>query len=295
VAVLALKLILAPAFVVAASLTARRFGPRVGGLVGGLPVVAGPILLVLAIVHDARFAQRSATTSLLGLVSLSAFVVAYGYACRRTTWPGALAVAWLAFLAVTALASLVHAGPTVALACACVGFVAARAALPVAEAGEMTGAARARSARLAGTLTGKHPVDVPARRVAPAATTTTTSATTSPPSWDLPVRAACAAVMVLAITGASAGLGPRLSGLLAPSPIITTVLAAFTHAQLGSTATLRLLRGMLLGFYAFALFSWTIATALPHTSIAAAFALGTLVAVLTQLAIMGGEFVQSRA
>ena len=82
-AVLALKLILAPAFVVGASLTARRFGPRIGGLVGGLPVVAGPILLVLAIVHDRDFAARSATTSLLGLVSLATFVVVYGSAGRR--------------------------------------------------------------------------------------------------------------------------------------------------------------------------------------------------------------------
>jgi hypothetical protein len=257
VAVLALKLILAPAFVVGASLTARRFGPRIGGLVGGLPVVAGPILLVLAIVHDRAFAARSATTSLLGLVSLSAFVVVYGVAARRLRWPGALALAWTAFLAMTAVASAFHIAATPALAAAFASFVLARAVLPA-----------------------------PTGRPSPAAI--------APPSWDLPVRAACAAAMVLAITAASAGLGPRLSGLLAPSPIITTVLAAFTHAQLGSDATLRLLRGMLTGFFAFALFSWTVAVTLPHTSIALAFALATAVAALTQVAILGGEVVGSR-
>ncbi len=258
-AVLALKLILAPAFVVGASLTARRFGPRIGGLVGGLPVVAGPILLVLAIVHDRAFAARSATTSLLGLVSLATFVVVYGFAARRLRWPGALALAWLAFLAMTALASAFHVAATPALALAFASFVLARAVLPR---------------------------PAPAGGPAPVAIT--------PPSWDLPVRAACAAAMVLAITAASAGLGPRLSGLLAPSPIITTVLAAFTHAQLGSDATLRLLRGMLTGFFAFALFSWTVAIVLPHTSIALAFALATAVAALTQAAILGGEVVGSR-
>lgn len=258
-AVLALKLILAPAFVVGASLTARRFGPRIGGLVGGLPVVAGPILLVLAIIHDRAFATRSATASLLGLVSLSAFVVVYGFAAQRLHWPGALSLAWLAFLAMTALASAFHLAATPALALAFASFVLARALLP-----------RPRAAS-----------DAP--RVALA-----------PPSWDLPVRAACAAAMVLTITAASAGLGPRLSGLLAPSPIITTVLAAFTHAQLGSDATLALLRGMLTGFFAFALFSWTVALALPHTSIAVAFTLATAVAALTQAAILGGEVVGSR-
>jgi hypothetical protein len=257
VAVLALKLILAPAFVVGASLTARRFGPRIGGLVGGLPVVAGPILLVLAIVHDRDFAARSATTSLLGLVSLATFVVVYGFAALRLRWPGALALAWLAFLVMTALASAFHIAATPALALAFASFVLARAVLP-----------------------------------APAGPPTTAAIT--PPSWDLPVRAACAAAMVLAITAASAGLGPRLSGLLAPSPIITTVLAAFTHAQLGSDATLRLLRGMLTGFFAFALFSWTVALALPQTSIAIAFLLATAVAALTQAAILGGEVVGSR-
>src|SRR5580700_5686036 len=50
VLVLAVKALLAPAFVVGASLTARRFGARLGGVVGGLPVVAGPILLVYALV-----------------------------------------------------------------------------------------------------------------------------------------------------------------------------------------------------------------------------------------------------
>lgn len=259
-AVLALKLILAPAFVVAASLTARRFGARVGGLVGGLPVVAGPILLVLAIVHDAAFATRAATTSLLGLVSLSAFVVTYGFACRDRRWPAALALAWLAFLATTALASPIHVGPVVALALACATFVAARRVLPVAAA----------------VPSGGHPVPA------------------GPPPWDLPVRAVCAAAMVLVITGASAGLGPRLSGLLAPSPVITTVLAAFTHAQLGLATTLRLLHGMLVGFFAFALFSATVALGLPHLAVGVAFALATAVAVLTQLAILGGEAVGSR-
>jgi hypothetical protein len=49
VAVLAVRGLLAPCFVVLASLAARRFGARAGGVVAGLPVIAGPILLVLAI------------------------------------------------------------------------------------------------------------------------------------------------------------------------------------------------------------------------------------------------------
>ena len=40
---LALKLLLAPLFIVGASLVSRRFGVRVAGVLGGLPVIAGPI------------------------------------------------------------------------------------------------------------------------------------------------------------------------------------------------------------------------------------------------------------
>lgn len=69
VATLAVKLLLAPSFVVGASLTARRFGPRIGGLVGGLPVVAGPILLVYALTHGRAFAADAAAGSGVALLT----------------------------------------------------------------------------------------------------------------------------------------------------------------------------------------------------------------------------------
>ena len=64
---IAVKVLLAPSFVVGASLAARRFGARVGGLVAGLPVVAGPILLAYAIAHGSHFAANAAAGTLLGL------------------------------------------------------------------------------------------------------------------------------------------------------------------------------------------------------------------------------------
>ena len=76
-ALLAVKVLLAPSFVVGASLAARRFGPRVGGLIAGLPVVAGPILLAYALAHGRAFAAGAAAGTLLGLVSLIPFVVVY--------------------------------------------------------------------------------------------------------------------------------------------------------------------------------------------------------------------------
>jgi hypothetical protein len=227
--VLALKVLLAPAFVVGASVTARRFGPLVGGLVAGLPVVGGPILLVLAVVHGTTFAGRAASASLLGLVSLALFVMAYALVVRRVAWPAAVAIAWCAFAAGTIAWALItdglHIPPTAGLALAFLSFLVAKAVLPRPTA---------------------DPPPTPRE----------------PPAWDLPVRAACAAAMVLALSAASSGLGAHVSGLLAPAPIITTILAAFTQAQLGPDATLRLLRGMTTGFFTFAAFCWIVAISL---------------------------------
>ena len=86
---IATKIMLAPSFVVGASLIARRFGVRVGGLVGALPVVAGPILLVYAFAHGRVFAADAAAGTLLGLVSLTTFVVVYAHLAGRG--PGASA------------------------------------------------------------------------------------------------------------------------------------------------------------------------------------------------------------
>jgi hypothetical protein len=248
VTLLAIKLLLAPCFVVGASLAARRFGPRIGGLIGGLPVVAGPILLVYALVHGRTFAAGAAAGTLLGLVSLIAFVVVYARLAGRLFWAISMLAGWLAFTLGTVIFSEISVPAGVALAIAGTGLLVGLAALP---------------------RPGSEPREHP-----------------KPPAWDLPVRAGCALVLVLSLTAVAGWLGPQLSGLLAPFPIISTVLATFTHAQRGTDELLRLLRGMVSGFVAFALFCFTLAVSLRSLDTAAAFALATSLALLTQGALL---------
>jgi hypothetical protein len=96
---------------------------------------------------------------------------------------------------------------------------------------------------------------------------------------------------VLAVTTASGALGPRWSGLLAPFPIITSVLAAFTQVQYGRHDTLALFRGFLSGFYAFALFAFVLTLTLPGVATGAAFGIALAAAVLLQV----GVFVVTRS
>ncbi len=91
--------------------------------------------------------------------------------------------------------------------------------------------------------------------------------------------------LVLALTAASGALGPGLSGLLAPFPIITSVLAVFTHIHGGGVQVRVLLRNFLVGFYGFAGFCFVLAISLPSLQTAVAFSLALAVAVAIQTAI----------
>jgi len=242
--VLAVKLLLAPSFVVGASLATRRFGARIGGLTGGLPVVAGPIVLVYALTHGRMFAADAAAGTLLGLISLIAFVVVYGRLAGRLSWTASMLAGWAVFAAATAVFTIVSLPAGACLALAGGAIAAGLAALP-------------------------RPPHAPSPHA-------------PPPAWDLPLRAGCALALVLTLTAVAGWLGPQLSGLLAPFPIIATVLAVFTHAQRGPEELVRLLRGLLSGFGAFALFFFTLAVSLPSLDTPAAFALASGVALLAQ-------------
>jgi hypothetical protein len=85
----------------------------------------------------------------------------------------------------------------------------------------------------------------------------------------------------------SAGaLGPHLSGLLAPFPIITSVLAIFTYAHAGVDQVVLLLRSFLHGFYGFAAFCFVLVLSLPDLSTAAAFGAATVSALIVQSATL---------
>jgi len=252
VVILAIKLLLAPGFVIVATLCLRRFGPVVGGAVSGLPVIAGPILLVLALEHGEQYLSRAASGTSLGLISLSVFIVAYGAVCRAHSWLIALPAGWLSFVAATALFSKFGLSSNSLLtAVVAVCFLVALAVLPRPNSVGIT--------------------------------------TISASRWDLPARAGLAVAMVVLITWVSGLLGPHLSGLLAPSPVITGIMAAFTQAQLGSNAALETLRGMIYGLFGFEAFCVVLTTTALVLSVPWAFVTASVAAVTTQAVVLGAR------
>lgn len=207
-------------------------------------MVAGPILLVFALSHGRAFAAEAAAGTLLGIVSLLAFILVYSHMAGRASWALSLVLGWGAFFAMTGALSAVTVGSDVALGVVLGAIAVTLLVLP-----------RAQGERLS---------------------------TVSLPAWDLPLRGLSALALVLALTALAGQLGAKLSGLLAPFPVIASVLAVFTHAQHGEEDLLRIMRGFVIGLVAYALFCFALAVSLESLSIAESFLLATSCALTTQ-------------
>jgi hypothetical protein len=251
VSLLLVKLALAPALVVGSSLAGRRWGHQVSGLLVALPLVAGPILLITELEHGAHFAARAAAASLLGLVALASFVVVFArvaHVVRAGAWPIAVAGGWIAFLAVALAFSATSIPAGVALALAVAAFALAPLLLP-------------------------HDPYTSDGPLAPL------------PVWDLPARALATALLVLGLTGAAAGLGATLTGVLTPFPVSNTVLAAFLLVLEGAVQLDEFFRGFLRGAYGFCAFCFLVAVLVVPLGAAGAFSLALLGALVVQLIV----------
>ena len=225
-----LKLVVTPVLIGMITLAERRWGSGVAGWMAGLPLTSGPISVFLNIEYGNRFAAAAAVGTLLGLVALGAFCLVYAgaaFACRRWTGPGwaaSAALALTAFLAVTCVLRHVHGGPVATVL--------------------------AVTAWLAGVGAGLRQMSVD-----PFAQ----PSLLPPRGWEVPARMIVATLFVLVLTGAASTMGPQESGLVSPLQIFAGVLADFTHHTQGVSATVLLLRGVVLGSFAFAGFFLTIA------------------------------------
>ena len=240
---LALKLLLVPAFVLLVSLAGRRYGPSMAGWLAGLPVVAGPILFFLAWEQGPVFAHGAAVLGLSAVAATVSFCLAYAHACRRLPWPLALAVSVGVWVVMALLLSALPPSPWLALAVAAVALL------------------------LAPHLSPQVAPIVAGREMGPV---------------ELAIRVAAGAALTLGVTLASERLGPVWSGLLAVFPVLTLVLAVFSHRGQGAAYTAALLRALVTGLYAFAAFCFVLAHTVPHVGVLAAFGAATLAALVAQ-------------
>jgi hypothetical protein len=236
---LVLKLTLAPGLVATATWVGRRLGHRAGGLVGGLPVIAAPIVLIYTVEQGNGFAREAATAGALGLVAPVLFCLVYAWCARRAGYIAAVAGGWLAFGCATAVLSFVEPPLIVNVIVALLAIAAGSWLLARAVAG-------------------------PAE---PAVTSDLLL-------WRLVLTAA----LVLAVTAAAHGLSAHLAGLLSTFPVFTPVVAAFTHARAGAGAAIEMLSGLVPALVCFLAFYATLAATISPLGAVAAFGVATVAA-----------------
>ncbi len=196
---LLLRMAVAAAFVVSASVVAERAGPVIGALVATLPISAGPTYVFLAIDHDASFIAQGALASLsVNAATLILGLVYVLLAQRRgmlLSMISALAV-WIVLAVLLRWFNLSVVGGLLANAIA---------------------------AALCVSLTQRYAhVKMPliTRRW-----------------YDIPLRAALVAALVGFVVTLSGRVGPAISGVLALFPVVFTSLMLILHPRIGGPAT----------------------------------------------------------
>jgi uncharacterized membrane protein (GlpM family) len=245
-----LKLTIVPLFIAAVTMAGRRWGAGVAGLLGGFPIVAGPIVIFVAIEQGQQFGALAAVAAISAVAGLLAFGIAYAWASIRWPWPGALGCALVAWGIVAGVLSVLPPLPEVAFAVAGVSLLLTPWLLP-----------------------GMPPSAVAART-----------------GNDLPLRMLTGGLLTVAVTGTAASLGAMWSGILAVFPIIGLVLAVFTHRAQGAGPVAQMYRGMVRGLYSFAVFFLVLALLWPRAgmwlSCAVALSAGVAVQAIVQWAIL---------
>ncbi len=236
--ILLIKVTLMPLVIGLVTLVSRRWGSKAGGLIASMPWVAGPILLFLILERGKPFGIQALPGVLIGILSLIGFCYCYAQLAPRLTGIWTLLLSYLAFVLVAILLNTINLGLLPSY-----GIVMTIVLLTLRFFPDPAVASSTR------------------RRL----------------PYDLPIRMVVATLFVVGITGIAALLGPTWSGILTPFPIITSILAVFTHYLQGSNAAIAALRGIMMGLLGFTTFLFLQAFFLPTYSIGQSFLFALLI------------------
>jgi len=244
---LAVKMAITAGFVVLATATAERAGAVVGALVATLPIAAGPAYVFLALDHDAPFIAASALASLAVNAVTAIFALTYAAAAQRFGLALSLATALAAWAVLAAAVRSVEWTLAGAIA---LNIIVIPACIVIGR--------RLRDVAM----------PLVTRRV-----------------YDIPLRAAMAAVLVAMVVGLSARVGPTITGILAVFPIVLTSLMLILRPRIGGRATAAVLANTISGLGGFACALLALHLAAVPLGSPAALALALAVSIAANLTI----------
>jgi hypothetical protein len=236
---LIVRMAVTAAFLLAATVTAERAGPLVGGLVATLPISAGPVYIFLALDHGAHFIGESALGSLVSNGINIVFALTYALLAQKRSLAISLSGAFALWIVLSWLTGLVPW----TLPAAIVFNVAVLAA----------------ALWLSASLRHVRSPQVKAR-------------------WhDLLMRAAMVALLVGIVVTLSYHIGPTASGNLAVFPIVLTSIILILHRRVGGPATAAVMANAVIGLGGFGVACTTLN--LTADALGAVLALGLTLAV----------------
>jgi hypothetical protein len=239
--ILFFKLTIIPLVIGFITFISRKWGNRVGGVVGSMPWVAGPILVFFILEQGKEFGISSIPGILMGIISLVSFCYCYALLSKQMKWLPTLLISYIAFGFTAIALDTIHLSLWGIYVLALVVIVVALYYFPKPSVEQVT----------------------PAKG--------------KPPTYDILFRMLVATLFVLSITGLAAILGPNWSGVLTPFPILTSILAIFNHYLQGSKAAIIVLRGIMIGLVGFTTFLFLQAFLLHEFSVAVSFLIALVV------------------
>jgi len=197
---LALKMAMTATIVVVASVAVERSGPFLGALIAALPTAAGAAYIILALEHPAAFVAASAVGSAAAGAAVAIFALSYSVLAQRHGIVLSLGAAMIVWFVAAAALRLVDwtAASTLALNVVVFGVT-------------IPASARYRAVAMPREQIKRTP-------------------------YDLPLRAATAALVVATVTTASHWIGSFASGVFAVFPIVMGSLAVILHPRVGGPA-----------------------------------------------------------
>jgi hypothetical protein len=210
---LIVRMAVTAAFLLAATVTAERAGPLVGGLVATLPISAGPVYIFLALDHGAHFIAQSALGSLVSNALNVVFALVYVLLAQKRSLAVSLSGAFAVWIALSWA----------------IGFVQ----WSLAAAIVLNIVALSVSLWLSNTLGHVASPRVHARW------------------YDLVMRAAMVALLVGTVVTLSFHIGPSASGNLAVFPIVLTSVMVILHRRVGGPATAAVVANAVIGLGGF--------------------------------------------
>ena len=196
---LLLRMAIAAAFVVSASVITERSGPVIGALVATLPISAGPSYVFLAIDHDAAFIAEGALSSLPINAATIFMGLTYVVLAQRHSFAASVGSAVAVWIVLASIIRLFDWTLTAGLA---VNLMAFGICIPL----------------LAQYRHVKMPLVT--RRW-----------------YDIPFRASLVATLVAIVVSTSGWVGPRVSGVIALYPIVFTSMMVILHPRIGGPPT----------------------------------------------------------